>query len=84
MKKATARLQKITSKGQVTLPVAWRNRVGTTAILVSEEGDTLRISPARLESDTTEYTVFDAIRDNNGKGVPAEDIIHILKKLRIS
>ena len=83
--KTTARLQKITSKGQVTLPVAWRNRVGTNAILVSEEGDTLRISPARFECDTEkEYTVFDAIRDNNGKGLPAKDLVRILKKLGAS
>ncbi len=84
MKTSPARLQKITSKGQITLPVAWRTRMGTNAILVAEEGDSLRISPARFEQDEKEYTVFDAIRDNNGKGVPADDIVRILKKLRTS
>ncbi len=84
MKTSPARLQKITSKGQITLPVAWRTRMGTNAILVAEEGDSLRISPARFAQDEKEYTVFDAIRDNNGKGVPADDIVRILKKLRTS
>jgi bifunctional DNA-binding transcriptional regulator/antitoxin component of YhaV-PrlF toxin-antitoxin module len=75
------KLQKITSKGQITLPVAWRNMVKTSAILVSQEGETLRISPARFEYHEKEYTVFDAIRDNGGKGIPATDVVRILKKL---
>lgn len=79
--KTPQRLQKITSKGQMTLPVAWRNRVKTNTILVSEEGDTLRISPAHFGDTTEEYTVFDALRDNNGKGIPATHMIKILKKL---
>lgn len=81
MKTPTQKLQKITSKGQITLPVAWRNLVKTNAILVSQEGEVLRISPARFESSEKEYTVFDAIRDNDGKGVPATEIMRILKKL---
>lgn len=75
------RLQKITSKGQITLPIAWRNMTKTNTILVIQKGDSLHISPARLEKEDAEYTVFDAIRDNNGKGIKATDLVKILKKL---
>jgi bifunctional DNA-binding transcriptional regulator/antitoxin component of YhaV-PrlF toxin-antitoxin module len=76
------RIQKITSKGQITLPVAWRNMVKTNTILVTQKGDTLHISPARLEKEDPEYTVFDAIRDNNGKGIKATELVKMLKKLQ--
>ena len=85
MKQTTERLQKITSKGQVTLPIAWRNMVKTNSIVVTQKGDTLHISPARLEKEgstsSLEYTVFDALRDNNGKGVKATELVKMLKKL---
>ncbi|MBP6948939.1 MAG: AbrB/MazE/SpoVT family DNA-binding domain-containing protein [Candidatus Pacebacteria bacterium] len=76
------RIQKITSKGQITLPVAWRNMTKTNTILVTQKGDTLHISPARLEKGDPAYTVFDAIRDNNGKGIKATELVKILKKLQ--
>jgi hypothetical protein len=28
-----------------------------------------------------EYTVFDAVRDNQGKGIKANDLIKVLKKM---
>ena len=81
MKTFTEKLQKITSKGQITLPIAWRNLTKTNTILVTQRGETLSISPARLEKEDTEYTVFDALRDNGGKGVKAKEMIVMLKKL---
>ncbi len=78
---SSERIQKITSKGQITLPIAWRRLAKTNSILVTQKGDTLSISPARLERDDREYTVFDAIRDNNGKGVRATELLNMLKKL---
>lgn len=81
MKPVTERIQKITSKGQITLPIAWRKHTMTNSILVTQKGDILHISPARLEKTTTEYTVFDAIRDNNGKGIKATELVKILKKI---
>lgn len=75
------RIQKITSKGQITLPVAWRRLAKTNSIIVVQKGDTLHISPARLEKENNEYTVFDAIRDNNGKGIQATELVTMLKKL---
>ena len=76
------RIQKITSKGQITLPIAWRKLAKTTSIIVTQKGDMLQISPARLEKSEKEYTVFDAIRDNNGKGIEAIELLKLLKKLK--
>lgn len=81
VEKSQERIQKITSKGQITLPIAWRRLAKTNSILVTQKGDTLSISPARLEKDDKEYTVFDAIRDNHGKGIKATELVRILKKL---
>jgi bifunctional DNA-binding transcriptional regulator/antitoxin component of YhaV-PrlF toxin-antitoxin module len=74
------RIQKVTSKGQITLPSAWRARTQTDTITVKITGNTIEISPARLQ-DGGEYTVFDAIRDNKGKGIKASDLITILSKI---
>ena len=81
MKTQTERIQKITSKGQITLPIAWRNLTKTNSILVTHQGDSLRISPIHLEKNKNEYTVFDAIRDNSGKGIKATELVKMLKKL---
>ncbi|MCX6735822.1 MAG: AbrB/MazE/SpoVT family DNA-binding domain-containing protein [Candidatus Parcubacteria bacterium] len=80
METTTTRIQKITSKGQITLPASWRARTKTDTITVKIIGDTVEISPARLQ-DKDEYTVFDAIRDNKGKGIKASDLIKILRKI---
>jgi len=74
------KIQKISSKGQVTLPAAWRRSIDTDTIVVSISGDTLEIRPAKLEN-SSEYTVFDAIRDNNGKGLKLKDLQNIIEKL---
>ncbi len=74
------KIQKISSKGQVTLPVAWRRAIDTDTIIVSINGDTLEIRPAKLES-SKDYTVFDAIRDNKGKGLKLEDLQNILESI---
>lgn len=79
--KTNQRIQKITSKGQITLPIAWRKHAMTNSIIVTQKGDTLHISPARLEKTNNEYTVFDAIRDNNGKGIKATELVKMLKKI---
>ncbi len=79
---AIKKIQKITSKGQITLPVLWRNKFKTEQILLKVKDDLIEISPARLESAKfSEYTVFDAIRDNKGKGLKAGDLLKILKKI---
>ena len=79
----TEKIQKVTSKGQITLPIAWRRKVGNaSAIVIRTEGDTLHISPLLTEDDKDAewITLFDAMRDNNGKGLPVEAMIRVIKK----
>lgn len=80
----TQRIQRVTSKGQITLPIAWRRRMGTHSIAVRPRGDILEISSLRTpdEEDAAWVTVFDAVRDNKGKGIPATEFIRVLKKIR--
>ena len=74
---------KATERGQITLPIGWRKRFSTNRYIVKYEGDKLEITPLDLEKieKAGEYTVFDAIRDNKGKGIKAEDLIGILKSI---
>jgi len=76
------RIQKITSKGQVTLPVTWRREANTDTITLQVDGDRLIISPARLKEPTDEYTVFDALRDNDGVGIPATELAKLLQQMK--
>lgn len=80
MKKTVEKIQNVTSRGQVTLPVEWRRRFNTNQVVVTTLEDKIEISPAQVRS-TSEYTVFDAIRDNKGKGIKAKDLSKILKKI---
>lgn len=73
-------IQKATSRGQITLPIAWRRRVGVRNFVVRTLPDRLEIRPVRLQAETHEFTVFDAIRDNKGKGIKAADLVRILNK----
>ena len=74
---------KSTTKGQIALPVGWRKNFDTNRYLVKEKGEKLEIKPLDMEKLETkdEYTVFDAIRDNKGKGINADELIRILKKI---
>lgn len=83
MKTVTEKIQRVTSKGQITLPIAWRRRMGNaTTIVVRTKNDVLEISPLRTEDerDAEWVTLFDAVRDNNGKGIPVDKMIAVLKK----
>jgi bifunctional DNA-binding transcriptional regulator/antitoxin component of YhaV-PrlF toxin-antitoxin module len=74
---------KATIKGQITLPISWRKIFDTNRYIVKTIGRKLEISPLDLSiiENAEEYTVFDAIRDNNGKGIKAKDLIKILGKI---
>jgi bifunctional DNA-binding transcriptional regulator/antitoxin component of YhaV-PrlF toxin-antitoxin module len=78
---AKTKVQKISAQGQITLPAAWRRAIKTNHISVSISDDRLEIRPARFQ-DPHEYTVFDAIRDNNGKGLAPEEILSVLKNIK--
>jgi len=76
-------IAKATTKGQITLPAKWRRNFSTDRFIMVEKNDSLEIRPLDLEKLDLkkEYTVFDAIRDNNGKGIKAKDLVKILKKI---
>ena len=77
------RVQKMTSKGQITLPSAWRAAVGTEHVIVRTKGSLLTVAPARFEVDEDDgnwITIFDKDRDNGGTSIPAEEFVRILQK----
>ena len=74
------KIQKITSKGQITLPAAWRKNHPSDYIVLKQKEEKIYIEPIVL-GGKDEYTVFDAIRDNKGKGLKASDLVSILKKI---
>lgn len=76
------KIQTITSKGQITLPIAWRRKVGASQIMLETKGDRIEIAPARLSAkESGEYTVFDALRDNKGRGLKAKDLVQMLRRI---
>lgn len=75
------KVQKVTSQGQITLPVRWRRKFGSNQVILRSKGNILEVSPLNLSICDDEYTVFDAIRDNKGKGVKSQDLLKILKKI---
>jgi bifunctional DNA-binding transcriptional regulator/antitoxin component of YhaV-PrlF toxin-antitoxin module len=80
------RIQRVTSKGQITLPIAWRRKMNTDMIMVRETSTGINISPARTfkmspEDRDDDIIIFNADRDNNGVWIAAEEMIARLKKL---
>ena len=78
---ATKTIQKATSRGQITLPVAWRKKFNTNHFLMEAEETFLKIVPVDTD-DLGEYeVVFDADRDNGGKGILGRDLIKMIQKI---
>lgn len=73
---------KATSKGQITLPAKWRKNFDTDHYLVKQNKGELLIKPLEIDEVSGEWEViFNAERDNDGKGIPAKELAHILKKM---
>lgn len=74
---------KATTKGQITLPARWRKQFFTDQFVATISPAKLEIEPLKIKRKSVfkEYTVFDAIRDNKGKGIKAGDLVSILKKI---
>jgi len=78
---------KTTSKGQITLPIKWREKFKTDQFILNHEDDLLTIQPIKLETvikknDKSKWeTIFDFKKDNNGKGIETGDFLKILKEL---
>ncbi|OGJ57470.1 hypothetical protein A3H22_03975 [Candidatus Peribacteria bacterium RIFCSPLOWO2_12_FULL_55_15] len=78
----TRKIIKSTSRGQITLPKQWRRAFGTDVYLIEMHDQSLTIKPLDIDVAAGEELLFDAERDNNGKGVRPEEIIRILKKIQ--
>lgn len=76
----TAALQKITTKGQITLPISWRKQFNTDNFLVKAKNNKLEIFPADMDK-ISDFVIFDANRDNSGKGVKVDKILKTIKKI---
>ena len=80
------KIQRVTSKGQITLPIAWRRKMKTDMIMVRETGNALEIHPARTfkidpEDRDDDIIIFSANRDNGGKGIEAGVMADALRRL---
>lgn len=74
---------KATSKGQITLPAAWRKRVKTDQFLVQEKSGSLEIIPLDMKKVAKKenwMTIFDADRDNNGKPISGRSLVKAIEK----
>lgn len=82
--KTREKIQRVTERGQITLPISWRRKMGNaSAIIVRTKGDTLEITPLRTEDERDEewLTLFDAVRDNKGKGILAKDFAKMIRRI---
>lgn len=78
----TTKILKSTIRGQITLPKQWRESFPTDNYVSKIEGNTLVITPLLLSKAEEEEVLFDADRDNDGKGISPEDMIQALKKIK--
>lgn len=72
---------KSTERGQITLPKNWRDNFDTDNYLMEMHEDKLIIMPLNLEQTVQEEILFDADRDNDGKGITPNEIIKALKSI---
>jgi bifunctional DNA-binding transcriptional regulator/antitoxin component of YhaV-PrlF toxin-antitoxin module len=77
----TSKVLKSTPRGQITLPKKWREHFSTDHYLVEAHADRLVILPLNVGKPTEEEIVFDADRDNHGKGIPAREMIRLIQKI---
>ncbi|MEK7523557.1 MAG: AbrB/MazE/SpoVT family DNA-binding domain-containing protein [Patescibacteria group bacterium] len=79
----SSRVIKSTSQGQITLPKSWREKFKTDNFILQIESNQIVIKPVRIEEmETEEEILFDAERDNKGKGASPDEIIRLLKKIQ--
>lgn len=78
----TAKVAKCTTKGQITLPMEWRKKFETENFLIEMHKEKIIVKPIKLQELTSEEVIFDADRDNDGKGVTPDQMIKMLKELK--
>ena len=78
----TYKVVKPTNRGQITLPKNWRNHFKTDNFVLEIDNARIIIKPLYIEELSDEEVIFDADRDNNGKGVSPDEMIHMLKEVQ--
>lgn len=77
MKISKTNIQKVTTRGQITLPKVWRDENEGSLVQVEIRDGSLVVRPAKLDSD--DEVVWSAARDNNGKGIDDKEFIKLLQ-----
>ncbi|MBI4120140.1 MAG: hypothetical protein HY454_01610 [Parcubacteria group bacterium] len=77
-------ITKATTRGQITIPKAWRDSFQTNNYLLQTSDSKLEITP--VDEEELEWlgaeVIFNAGRDNNGKGIEINKFIKILESLK--
>lgn len=55
---------------------------GSSYTILRRSKPLFRISPIETENETGWDTIFDADRDNQGKGIPGGEVLRILRKIK--
>ena len=75
----TSKIVKATSKGQITIPSEWRRLFPTENFSLQIDHRQIIIRPVVVEDISDEEVIFDADRDNQGKGIKVKEMIKMLK-----
>lgn len=80
----TTTITKATSRGQITIPKAWRARFKTNSYVLKADDFKLEITP--VDEEELEWlgaeTIFNADRDNNGQGIEAGEFLRMLRAVK--
>lgn len=80
--KSAQRIQKITSKGQVTIPSAVREQFTGEYVSVKPMKGGVFVAPVHTyESEEGWDVIFSADRDNNGKGISADAFVATMREI---
>ena len=78
----TSKILRSTERGQITLPKQWRSHFTGDTYLATMLSEKLIITPLQLDELAKEEVLFDADRDNVGKGVSPDEMIRALRKIK--
>lgn len=76
-----SKIVKSSSKGQITLPIEWRNQFKTNNYILEMNGMQITVTPLDINK-LKEEVIFDADRDNKGKGISVDEMIDMLKNIQ--
>ena len=80
----TTTITKATSRGQITIPKAWRKKFKTNSYILKAGDFKLEVVP--MDEEELEWlgaeTIFNADRDNNGQGIEAGEFLKILRSIK--